>query len=103
MKNFILGIAVIVAAFVSVPVFAAQANFDLNVNTEVAANEDYVPVAFKDLPEETQELLLTVFEGYDIAEIFQSAETKLLKLVVVKDDEKKVFVQNENGEFIEQE
>ena len=102
MKKFILGIVVIAAVIISVPVIA-QENNDLNVNTEVV-NEDFVQVDFQNLPEETQEMLLKAFAGYDITFIYQGVETKLLKVVVVKDDEpKKVFLQNEEGEFIEQE
>jgi len=101
MKKFILGIVVIAAVIISVPA-TAQANNDLNVNTEVV-NDEFVPVDFQNLPEEAQEMLLKVFAGYDIKEVYQGVETKLLKVIVVKDDDKKIFVQNEEGEFIEQE
>jgi hypothetical protein len=101
MKKFILGIAVIAAVIISVPAFAAQENSNANVNTEIT--EEYVLVELKDLPEETQELLVNTFDGYDLMVIYQNTTTKLLQITVVKDEEKKVFVQNEDGTFVEQE
>jgi hypothetical protein len=44
-----------------------------------------------------------VFDGYEIKTVFQNVETKLLKVVVVKDEEDKTFVQIEEGKFVEQE
>ena len=99
MKKFILVIAVIAVAFISAPAFAAQTT-DNNVNTEV--NEEYAFVEFKDLPEETQELLVNTFDDYDLMIIYQNTVTKLLHVTVVKDEMKKVFVQNEDGTFEEQ-
>jgi hypothetical protein len=101
MKKFILGIAVIAAAFVCVPVFAQQANPDEIVGTEVT-NDEYVQVEFQNLPEETQELLVKEFAGYEFKAIYQQIETKLLKVVVLKDEEELTFIQDEEGKFIEQ-
>ena len=101
MKKFILGIAVIAAAIISVPVFAAQEEPEANVNTEVVSDE-FVQVDFQDLPEETQLVLAKEFEGHYIKTIYQHIETKLLKVVVVKDDEEKTFIQNEEGLFVQQ-
>ena len=101
MKKFILGIAVIAAALISVPVFAAQEEPEANVNTEVTTDE-FVQVDFKDLPEETQAMLVKEFDGYEIKAVFQHVETKLLKVVVVKDEEEKTFIQNEDGTFVQQ-
>ena len=101
MKKVILLIAVIATTSLTTFAFTAQANCNKMVNTEVT--DEYVPVEFKDLPVETQELLFRMFDGYVIKAIFVNNETKLLKVVVLKDDEEKTFVQNDEGKFIEQE
>ena len=102
MKKIILLIAVIAAMTLTTFAFTTQANNNLTVNTELT-NDEYVQVDFKDLSAETQILLLKVFEGYEIKTVFQNVETKLLKVVVVKDEEEKTFVQIEEGKFVEQE
>ena len=101
MKKIILGIAVIAAVIISVPVFAAQEEPEANVNTEVTTDE-FVQVDFQDLPEETQLMLAKEFESYYIKAIYQHIESKLLKVVVVKDEEEKTFIQNEEGLFVQQ-
>jgi len=101
MKKIILGIAVIAAAIISVPAFAAQENPEPNMNTEVTT-DDFVQVDFQDLPEETQIMLVKEFDGYDIQAVYQHVETKLLKVLVVKDEEEKTFIQNEEGLFVQQ-
>ena len=101
MKKIILLIAVIAATTFTAFAFTAQANHQATVNTEVT-NDDYVQVNFKDLPEETQEMLLKEFAGYEIKAIYQQVETKLLKVVVEKEEVEKTFIQNEEGKFIEQ-
>ena len=102
MKKVILLIAVIAATTLTTFAFTAQANNNLTVNTELT-NDEYVQVEFKDLPAETQILLYSVFENYEIKTVFQNVETKLLKVVVVKDEEEKTFIQIEEGKFVEQE
>lgn len=100
MKKIILGIAVIAAAIICVPAYASQNNPENTVNTEVT-NDGYVQVEFQSLPEDTQALLVKEFAGYEFKAIFQHAENKSLKVVVVKDEVEKTFVQNEEGKFIE--
>jgi len=100
MKKIILLIAVIAVATLTTFAFTAQTSNTVVVNTEVT-NDEFEPVEFKDLPAETQEMLLKEFDGYVIKSIFQNKENKLLKVVVVKDDEEKTFIQNEEGKFIE--
>jgi len=101
MKKFILGIAVIAAAIISVPVFAAQDEPEANVNTEVTTDE-FVQVDFQNLSEETQAVLLKEFDGYEIKAVYQHVETKLLKVVVLKDEEEKTFIQKEDGTFVQE-
>ena len=101
MKKIILGIAVIAFTFISFPTFANQENPDATVNTELTSG-DYVQVEFANLPAEMQEMLIKEFAGYEIKAVYQDVETSLLKVVVVKDEEEKTFVQNEEGKFIEQ-
>jgi len=101
MKKIILGIAVIAAAIISVPAFAAQENPENNVTTEVTSDE-YVQVDFQNLPADVQEALVEIFAGYDIKAVYQHVDTKLLKVVVVKDEEEKTFVQTEEGNFVEE-
>ena len=101
MKKIIFGISVLAVALFSMPVASAQENFDTSVNTEVTA-DDYVQVEFKDLPAETQGLLLKTFEGYEFKAIYQHNETKLLKVVVTKEEEEKTFVQIDENNFEEQ-
>jgi hypothetical protein len=100
MKKIILGIALIATSIICAPVFAAQNNPEDAVSTEVT-NEEFVLVDFQNLPEDTQVLLVNEFAGYEFKAIFQHVENNLLKVVVVKDEEEKVFVQNEEGKFIE--
>jgi hypothetical protein len=101
MKKIILIIAVFAATLISVSVFAAQTNSAQPANTEVT-DEDYVKVEFQNLPEETQELLLKAFEGYEMKAIYQHIETNLLKVIVVKDEVEQTFIQNHEGNFEEQ-
>ena len=102
MKKFILLFAVIAATTLTTFAFTAQVNHNTAVNTEVTGDE-YVQIEFKDLPAETQILLSKVFDGYEIKTVFQNVETKLLKVVVVKDEEEKTFIQIGEGKFVEQE
>jgi len=102
MKKIILLVAVIAVTTLTTFAFTTQANNNLTVNTELT-NDEYVQVEFKDLPAETQILLYKVFEGYEIKTVFQNVETKLLKVVVVKDEEEKTFLQVNEGKFVEQE
>jgi hypothetical protein len=101
MKKVILLIAVIAATTFTAFAFTSQANINATVNTEVV-NDEYVQVEFKNLPAETQEMLLKEFAGYEFKAIYQNVETKLLKVVVVKEEVEKTFVQNDEGKFIEQ-
>jgi len=100
MKKVILLIAFLIATSLTIFTFTAQANSSFVFNT-VEMNEEYVQVNFKDLPAETQELLIAEFSDYEIKAIFQNVETKLLKVVVVKDEEERTFTQNEEGKFVE--
>ncbi|MDR2971988.1 MAG: hypothetical protein LBU83_08680 [Bacteroidales bacterium] len=100
MKKVFLLIAVITATSFTTFAFTSQAKYNATINTEVS-NDEYVQVEFKDLPTEVQEMLLAEFAGYDFKAIFQNVETKLLKVVVIKDEEEKTFVQNEDGKFVE--
>jgi len=102
MRKIIYLIAVITATTLTTYAFTTLANFNASVNIEVSGDE-YVEVEFKDLPTETQEALLGEFAGYEFKSISQNVETKLLKVVVVKEgEEEKTFIQNEEGKFIEQ-
>jgi len=102
MKKIILGIVVLAVALFSMPALSAQENQD-NELKNVTIVDDYVQVDFKDLSVDTQILVLKVFEGFEIKTIYQSTETQLLKVVVVKDEEETTFVQKEEGNFVEQE
>ena len=100
MKKIILGIAIIAAAMISIPAFAAQENLANNVATEIISDE-FVQVDFENLPAEIQETLVKEFAGYDIKAVYLHVDTQLLKVIVVKDEEEKTFVQNEEGNFVE--
>jgi len=102
MRKVILLIAVVAATTLTTFAFAEQANHYTTANNELTGDE-YVKIEFKDLSAETQILLVKVFEGYDIKTVFQNVETKLLKVVVVKDDVERTFIQIEEGKFVEQE
>jgi hypothetical protein len=102
MKKVFLMIAVIAATTFTAFAFTAQANQNAVISTEVT-NDEYVQVEFKDLSADTQILLLKVFEGYEMKTIYQNTENQLLKVVVVKDEEEKTFIQTEEGNFVEQE
>ena len=101
MKKIILGIAVLAAAIISVPAFAAQENPENTVATEVVADE-YEQIEFENLPAEVQEALVEIFAGYDIKAVYQHVDTKLFKVIVIKDEEEKTFVQTEEGNFVEE-
>jgi hypothetical protein len=101
MKKIILSIFVVAVAFFCMPAVSAQESFDASVSTEVTG-DDYVQVEFKDLPAETQELLVKTFAGYEFKTIYQHNETKLLKVIVVKEEVEKTFIQNAEGNFEEQ-
>ena len=101
MKKVILIFTVIAIASLACFTFTAQANNNATVCSELTG-EEYVQVAFNDLPSATQETLLAEFTGYEFKAIFQNVETKLLKVVVAKGEEEKTFVQNEEGKFVEQ-
>jgi len=100
MKKIILGITIITATIINIPACAAQENLENNVNTEVISDE-FVQVDFENLPAEIQETLVKEFAGYDFKAIYQHVDTKLLKVIVVKDEEEKTFVLNEEGNFVE--
>ena len=102
MKKIILVAAVFAVALFSMPALSAQENQEnATVNTTVV--DDYVQVDIKDLPVETRLLVMEVFKGFEIKTIYQNTETKLLKVVVVKDDEEMTFLQKGEGNFVEQE
>jgi len=101
MKKVILLIAVVAATTFAAFAFTAQTTCNATVNTEFT-NDEYVQVEFKDLPSETQELLVKEFAGYEIKTIFQQVETKLLKVVVVNEEGEQTFVQDQEGKFVEE-
>jgi hypothetical protein len=102
MKKIILGMAVFAAALFSMPALSAQESQD-NAIKHVTIVDDYLQVDIKDLPVETHLIVLKVFEGFKIKTVYQHSETKLLKVVVMTDDEEMTFVQKEEGNFVEQE
>jgi hypothetical protein len=102
MKKIILGMVVFAAALFSMPALSAQENQDNDLKT-VTIVDDYVQININDLPAETQLIVLETFKGFEIKTIYQNVETKLLKVVVVRDEEEMTFVQKEEGNFVEQE
>jgi putative cell wall-binding protein len=102
MKKIILVIFVFAVAIFSMPALSAQENQDSELKT-VTVVDDYVQVDVKDLPVNTRLLVIEVFKDFEIKMIYQHKETKLLKVVALKDDEEMTFIQKENGNFVEQE
>jgi hypothetical protein len=102
MKKIILGIFVFAVALFSMPALTAQET-QTEAPKQVTIVKDYVQVDIKDLPVDTRLLVMEVFKDFEIKAIYQNTETKLLKLVVVKDDEEMTFIKKENGNFVEQE
>jgi hypothetical protein len=102
MKKIILGIFVFAVALFCMPALTAQED-QKEAPKQVTIVDNYVQVDIKDIPVDTRLMTYEVFKGFEIKTVYQNTETKLLKVVVVKDDEEMTFVQTEKGNFVEQE